>query len=93
MSMKNLWFCRFIFSLQYIPFFVLISLFLFISKCYNSFWNIQNQAFQFKKGDILMDFIKEALSMGFADAAIMDTKDLVFVPEYRQFCDDNLCGK
>ena len=39
-----------------------------------------------------MDFIKEALSMGFADAAIMDTKDLVFVPEYRQFCEDNLCG-
>ena len=33
-----------------------------------------------------MDLIKEALSMGFADAAIMDTKDLVFVPEYRQFC-------
>ena len=27
-----------------------------------------------------MDLIKEALSMGFADAAIMDTKDLVFVP-------------
>lgn len=39
-----------------------------------------------------MDLIKEALSMGFADAAIMDTKDLVFVPEYRQFCKDNLCG-
>ena len=39
-----------------------------------------------------MDLIKEALSMGFADAAIMDTKDLVFVPEYRQFCQDNLCG-
>ena len=39
-----------------------------------------------------MDLIKEALSMGFADATIMDTKDLVFVPEYRQFCEDNLCG-
>lgn len=39
-----------------------------------------------------MDLIKEALSMGFADAAIIDTKDLVFVPEYRQFCEDNLCG-
>lgn len=39
-----------------------------------------------------MDFINEALSMGFANAAIMDTKDLVFVPEYRQFCEDNLCG-
>ena len=38
-----------------------------------------------------MDLIKEALSMGFADAAIMDTKDLVFVPEYRQFCEDSLC--
>ena len=30
--------------------------------------------------------------MCFANAAIMDTKDLVFVPEYRQFCEDNLCG-
>ena len=39
-----------------------------------------------------MDLINEALSMGFANAAIMDTKDLVFVPEYRQFCEDNLCG-
>ena len=39
-----------------------------------------------------MDLIKEALSMGFTNAAIMDTKDLVFVPEYRQFCEDNLCG-
>ena len=39
-----------------------------------------------------MDLIKEALSMGFANAAIMDTKELVFVPEYRQFCEDNLCG-
>ena len=39
-----------------------------------------------------MDLIKEALSMGFANAAIMDTKDLVFVPVYRQFCEDNLCG-
>ena len=39
-----------------------------------------------------MDLIKEALSMGFANAAIMDTQDLVFVPEYRQFCEDNLCG-
>ena len=29
-----------------------------------------------------MDLIKEALSMGFADAAIMDTKDLVFVPKF-----------
>ena len=30
--------------------------------------------------------------MGFSDAAVMDTDKLVFVPEYRQFCVDNLCG-
>ena len=51
----------------------------------------ERQTIQLKKGDFFMDLIKEALSMGFANAAIMDTKDLVFVPEYRQFCEDNLC--
>lgn len=39
-----------------------------------------------------MDLIKTALEMGFSDAAVMDTDKLVFVPEYRQFCVDNLCG-
>lgn len=39
-----------------------------------------------------MNLIKEALSLGFSNAAVIDTKDLVFVPEYRQFCADNLCG-
>lgn len=39
-----------------------------------------------------MDLIKEALSLGFADAAVMDVKDLVFVLEYRTFCEENLCG-
>lgn len=39
-----------------------------------------------------MDFVKTALEMGFSDAAVMDTTKLVFVPEYRQFCVDNLCG-
>ena len=39
-----------------------------------------------------MDFIKEALDLGFANAAVIDVKDLVFVPEYRQFCEENLCG-
>ena len=27
-----------------------------------------------------MDFIKEALDLGFANAAVIDVKDLVFVP-------------
>ena len=39
-----------------------------------------------------MDLIKTALEMGFSDAAVMDTDKFVFVPEYRQFCVDNLCG-
>lgn len=39
-----------------------------------------------------MDYIKEALSLGFSNAAVVDVKDLLFVPEYRQFCEENLCG-
>ena len=39
-----------------------------------------------------MDLIKEAKKLGFSDAALMDTKDLVFVPEYRMYCEQNLCG-
>lgn len=39
-----------------------------------------------------MDFIKEALSFGFANAAVVDVKELSFVLEYRQFCEENLCG-
>lgn len=39
-----------------------------------------------------MDLIYEAKLLGFADAAVMETKELVFVPEFRTFCEDNLCG-
>ena len=39
-----------------------------------------------------MDLIKEAKKLGFSDAALMDTKDLVFVPEYRMYCEQNACG-
>ena len=39
-----------------------------------------------------MDLIKTAKELGFSDAAIMDTKDLVFKPEYRVFCEENRCG-
>ena len=35
-----------------------------------------------------MDFIKEALTLGFNNAAVIDVKDLVFVLEYRQFCEE-----
>ena len=39
-----------------------------------------------------MDLVKEANFLGFSGAADMDTKELVFVPEYRTFCEENLCG-
>lgn len=39
-----------------------------------------------------MDLIKEAMNMGFSDAAVMDTDKLVFAPEFRSFCEENLCG-
>ena len=39
-----------------------------------------------------MDFTEEAKILGFSDAAVMDTDNLVFVPEYRVFCEENACG-
>ena len=39
-----------------------------------------------------MDLIQAAKNLGFSDAAIMNTKDLVFKPEYRKFCEENQCG-
>lgn len=39
-----------------------------------------------------MDLIKTAKELGFSNAAIMNTKDLVFKPEYRVFCEENRCG-
>lgn len=45
-----------------------------------------------QKGKRFMDLKKEALACGFADAAVIDVKDLVFVLEYRKFCEENLCG-
>ena len=39
-----------------------------------------------------MDWIEEAKKIGFSGAAVMDTSKLVFVPEYRRFCEENLCG-
>ena len=34
-----------------------------------------------------------ALSIGFADAAVIDTKELVFIPAFRTLCEENHCGK
>lgn len=40
----------------------------------------------------MRDYVEAAKALGFTDAALMDVKDLVIVPEYRQFCEENLCG-
>lgn len=37
--------------------------------------------------------IELALALGFADAAVIDTKELVFVPAFRSLCEENQCGK
>ena len=37
--------------------------------------------------------LETALEMGFANAALMNTKDLVFMPTFRPLCEENLCGK
>ena len=39
-----------------------------------------------------MNLIEEAKKLGFSAAALIDTKDLVFVPEYRMYCEQNACG-
>lgn len=40
----------------------------------------------------MRDYVEAAKALGFTDATLMDVKDLVIVPEYRQFCEENLCG-
>ena len=37
--------------------------------------------------------IAAALELGFANAAVVDTAELVFVPGFRPLCAENLCGK
>ena len=36
--------------------------------------------------------LQEALALGFANAALMNTKDLVFMPSFRPLCAENVCG-
>ena len=40
-----------------------------------------------------MNYTERAKQLGFSAAAVMDTKNLVFKPEYRVFCEENRCGK
>lgn len=39
------------------------------------------------------ELIRLALDLGFSDAAMIDTEDLVFVPNFRTLCEENMCGK
>lgn len=38
------------------------------------------------------EIINKALALGFVKAAIIDVDKLVCVPEYRKYCEENLCG-
>ena len=38
------------------------------------------------------NMISEALALGFSGAAIIGTDELVYVPECRKYCEENLCG-
>ncbi len=40
----------------------------------------------------MQDYVSLAKSSGFTDAALLPVRELVVVPEYRQFCEQNLCG-
>lgn len=39
------------------------------------------------------EMIHLAIEEGFANAAIVDTKDIVFDPSFRPYCAENLCGQ
>lgn len=38
------------------------------------------------------NYIVKAKELGFSDAAVMPVSGLTVVPEYRRFCEENLCG-
>lgn len=40
----------------------------------------------------MRDYISLAKAMGFTAAALLPVEKLVVVPEYRSFCEENLCG-
>ena len=40
----------------------------------------------------MRDYAAMAKAAGFTDAAFLPVRELVVVPEYRKFCEQNLCG-
>ena len=40
----------------------------------------------------MQDYVQLAKDFGFTDAALLPVADLVVVPAYRRFCEENLCG-
>ena len=40
----------------------------------------------------MQDYAALAKEAGFTDAAYLPVRELVVVPEYRAFCEENLCG-
>lgn len=40
----------------------------------------------------MQKYVEIAKQLGFSNAAIMKVSDLVVVPEYRKYCEENLCG-
>lgn len=40
----------------------------------------------------MQDYAALARMSGFTDAAFLPVRELVVVPEYRRFCEQNLCG-
>ena len=40
----------------------------------------------------MQDYVQLAKDFGFTDAALLPVADLVVVPAYRFFCEENLCG-
>ena len=38
------------------------------------------------------EIIAKALAAGFSQAAVMNAAELVYVPEYRKYCEENVCG-
>lgn len=39
------------------------------------------------------EYKKIAKDMGFTNAGIMEVEKLIIVPEYRRYCEENICGK
>ena len=39
------------------------------------------------------EMIRAAVALGFSAAAVADTRDIVFDPTFRPYCEENLCGK